>query len=121
MPQLQDPQFWTAPGYRSITIVATDDKGAKYLINVDPAQLRRLIGACADAASQIGIDPPIDWADFPFQITWPAVRPWKRGAAEKPSAGIAQQQSAVPALQAPVPRSQVTSAAPRSNHNREGA
>ena|ERR1700676_1053726 len=67
---------WQAPGYRNLSIVATDDAGKEYQVHVAPKDLQRLIWECADAAKQIGTEPPIDWADYPTQIVWPQVTPW---------------------------------------------
>jgi hypothetical protein len=67
---------WQAPGYRNLSIVATDDAGKEYQVHVSPKDLQRLIWECADAAKQIGTEPPIDWADYPTQVVWPQVTPW---------------------------------------------
>lgn len=73
-------RFWTAPGYRSITIEAVDGEGKRYRLHVPPSEMPRLINACADATKQIGVNAPIDWEQHPERVDWPNdVTPWRDG------------------------------------------
>jgi hypothetical protein len=72
--------IWTAPGYRTLSLTLIDPLTKReYDVHVAPADLQRLINACADAAKQIGVEGAIDWDQHPTQIYWPAITPWKAG------------------------------------------
>lgn len=71
--------IWVAPGYRALTLECEDSDGKRVDVHIEPADMQRLISACADAVGQIGTEPPIDWDRHPTQIYWPSVTPWKRG------------------------------------------
>jgi len=69
-----------APGYRDLTLKLTDPKtGKEYDLDLRPADVQRVIWACAEVAKQIGDLPPIDWEAYRSQIFWPTITPWKVG------------------------------------------
>jgi len=72
--------YSTAPGYRSLGVVAVDKDGQEYELRLNPDGLENLIFACADVAKQIGDHPPLDWDQFPRTVTWPHITTWKPGA-----------------------------------------
>lgn len=74
-----------APGYRDLTLNCVDSDGNEYRLELRPDDVQRVIFACADAAKQIGNDPPLDWDQYKTQIFWPNVTPWKRGDLEQSS------------------------------------
>jgi len=77
---LELKHIWTAPGYRSLTLTLIDPETKReHNIHLAPADVQRMISACADAAGQIGTEGPLDWAQYPTQVYWPMVTPWKTG------------------------------------------
>lgn len=77
---------WRAPGYRDLRLVLVDPATSEeYELPLPPKDVQTLIFECADAATQIGDQPPIDWDAFRVQIMWPTITPWKPGPACQPS------------------------------------
>lgn len=78
--ELELKHIWNGPGYRDLRIDAVDPTtGREYSLRITAKDMPRLIGACADAVKQIGLDAPIDWDLYPTQIYWPEVKPWRPG------------------------------------------
>lgn len=76
--------IWNGPGYRDLLLVFVDPNTKRETkVQVQAKDMQRLISACADAVSQIGDHPPLDWDIYPTTIYWPSVTPWKAGV--KPS------------------------------------
>lgn len=74
-----------APGYRDLTLVLVDPAtGKEYELDLRPHDVQSVIFACADAAKQIGGEPPIDWNAYRAQIVWPKVTPWRIGPDSTP-------------------------------------
>lgn len=76
--------IWQAPGYRSLTLSLIDPVSKReYDVHLSPKDLQHLINECADAAKQIGTEPPIDWDQYPSQVYWPTITPWKVGCNQR--------------------------------------
>lgn len=86
-PDLTYTACWQAPGYRQLTIVATDNTGRVYDLHIGAKDLQRLINGCADAAKQIGAHEPIDFKEHPVQIYWPQITPWIAGPSKEQKGG----------------------------------
>lgn len=82
MTRLTYKTYSHAPGYRDLTLKLVDPAtGKEYELDLRPADIQRVIFACADATKQIGTEPPIDWETWRAQIIWPHVIPWRVGPA----------------------------------------
>jgi len=82
--------IWNGPGYRDLVLDLVDEAGREHQLQIRPAEMQRVINACADAVSQIGTEPPIDWDRHPTQIYWPTVTPWRRGPSPAKAEGKPQ-------------------------------
>lgn len=82
--QLKYKSCWHGPGYRDLLVVLVDEAGKEHELHLPPADVQRVIFDCAEAATQIGEPhPPIDWEQWPNQLVWPTITPWKAGAPVK--------------------------------------
>lgn len=56
---------WRAPGYRDLRLVLVDPAtGKEYELRLAPKDVQTLIFEFAEAAQQIGDQPPIDWDTY---------------------------------------------------------
>jgi hypothetical protein len=58
-----------------------------------PADVQRIIFACAEATKQISNHPPLDWDVYKAQIFWPTVTPWKAGGSRDAAQSTAGRRS----------------------------